>query len=121
MAERVFEMMLPPSLVVDSNLNILQVINDINPYVALRAGKFNQSLNNLVTKELSAIINNVVRRLKANHALVTFEGVRIDKGDTSLQVNIEGRLLSEENGSSLVLISFVEPQKLTKNILPKML
>ncbi len=113
-AERIFEIMLPPSLVVDRNLNILQVINDINPFVALRAGKFNQSLNNLVTKELAAIINNIVRRLKAKNELVTFEGVKIDKGDTTIKVNIEGRLLSEENGSSYVLISFMEPQKLTK-------
>lgn len=108
-ADRIFEAMLPPSFVVDNNLNIMQVINDINPYVALRAGKFNQSLNNLVTKELAAIINNIVRRLKAKREQVNFEGVKIEKGDVSIKVNIEGRLLGEENGSSLVLISFVEP------------
>ncbi len=118
-AERIFEMMLPPSLVIDSNLNILQVINDINPYVALRAGKFNQSLNNLVTRELAAVINNIVRRLKTKNELVTFEGVKIDKGDATIKVNIEGRFLSEENGSSLVLISFEEPQKLTKKATTK--
>ncbi len=109
-AERIFEMMLPPSVVLDGNFNIIQVINNINPFVELRPGRFNQSLNNLVTKELSAIISNIFRRLKTQGELVSFEGVKISKADEALRVNIEGRLIKEDNGDSVFLISFIDPE-----------
>ncbi len=38
--EKIFELLLPPAIVVDDNLNLIQIINDINPYIQLKSGKF---------------------------------------------------------------------------------
>ena len=109
-AERIFEMVLPPSLVLDEQMNIIQVINDINPFVELKPGRFSQSLNNLISKDLSVIISNIFRRLKGNKEKVTFEGVKLIKLDQTIMFNVEGRLIQQEEDNSIYLVSFLQIQ-----------
>lgn len=110
-ADRILESVLPPSLVLDEQMNIIQVVNDVNPFVELKPGRFNQSLNNLISKELAAIINNIFRRLKGQNEKVTFEGIKITKGQETLVFNIEGRFLNKDNDHVLYLISFSQIKK----------
>lgn len=107
-AERIFEMVLPPSLVLDDQMNIIQVINDINPFVELRPGKFSKNLNNLITNDLSVIINNIFRRLKGIKDKVSFEGIKLNKNNETLKFNVEGRLLQREEDNTLYLVSFLQ-------------
>lgn len=106
MVERIFEQLLPPSIVVDENLNILHVINDVNPYLLVKSGKFTQNLQNLSSKEVSVIISNIIRRLKSHKVKVSFENVRISKPDEESYVNITGHLLDLNDDNPLFLIVF---------------
>ncbi len=107
-AERIFEAILPPSIVLDDQMNIIQVVNNINPFVELKPGKFSQSLNNLISKELSAIISNIFRRLKGQKDKVTFEGVRLTNNNETIKFNVEGRLIQKDDDNTLYLVSFLE-------------
>ncbi|MBK9292597.1 MAG: PAS domain-containing protein [Bacteroidetes bacterium] len=104
---RILENFVPPSIVIDENLNVLQVINDINPYLSLRTGKFSQNLSGLVSPELQMIINNVVRRIKKGSQKVVFEGVKIKKEDLSLIFDIVGYHLMSDDEVHHFLISFI--------------
>ena len=108
LTDKVLERMLPPSIVFDDKLNVIQVINDINPYLELKSGKFSQSLTNLLPSDLIVVINNMVRRLKAQKEIIAFEGVKILKADKTFKVNIEGRLLLEDGENYTFIVSFYD-------------
>lgn len=107
-SDLVIEAILPPSVVVDEKLNIEQVINDINPFVQLRSGKFSNNLNSFISKELSVIITSILRRLKNKQEKVTYEGVKLEKDGNNFEVNIQGSLLQQNDEKNLMLISFIE-------------
>ncbi len=108
LTDKVLERMLPPSIVFDDKLNVIQVINDINPYLELKPGKFSQSLTNLLPTDLIVVINNMVRRLKAQKEIIAFEGVKILKAEKTFKVNIEGRLLLEDGENYTFIVSFFD-------------
>jgi two-component system CheB/CheR fusion protein len=105
--EKIFNTMLPPSLVLDEQQNILQVINDINPFVKLKPGKFSNNLNSIISPELSMIISNIYRRLKSSSEKVIFENVRINQDDELVKLDVEGRLIMNEDDQKVYLVSFL--------------
>ncbi len=109
--EKILELLMPPSLVLDEQLNIIQVINDMNPYLQIRSGKFSQNLTNLLSKEITAIISNIFRRVKENNEKITFEGLKLAKDDEVIIFNLEGRLLQHNEDNTFFVVSFIEVKK----------
>jgi two-component system, chemotaxis family, CheB/CheR fusion protein len=107
-SDLLIEAVLPPSVIIDEQLNIERVINDVNPFVQLKSGKFSQNLNSFISRELSVIINSIVRRLKDKKEQVTFEGVQLEKDEKTIEVNIQGKTLIRSDEKTLMLISFIE-------------
>ncbi|WP_027962978.1 chemotaxis protein CheB [Halalkalibacillus halophilus] len=63
LSEAVSEL-LPPSLLIDKNDQIIHVINNMSPYLATQPGQFSNNFNTNMTRELTLFVNNVLRRLK---------------------------------------------------------
>lgn len=117
--DKLVEKYLPPSIIFDGNLNVVQVINNINPFVELKSGVFNQSLQNLVHSDLLVVINNMMRKLRQHPDSVKYEGVKIARPDGVIRVQLEGRILSEKDKPLLYSLSFIDQQVLmaeTENI-----
>jgi len=91
-------------------MNIIQVINDVNPFLDLKSGVFSQNLGNIVAKDINALIANIIRRLKDKNEIIIFEGVNIVKNDTPYIVNIEGKIVKRDDEQHLFLISFKDMQ-----------
>lgn len=109
--EKILELLMPPSLVLDEKLNIIQVINNMNPYLNIRSGKFSQNLTNLISKEITAIVSNIFRRVKENNERITFEGLKLTKDDGVIIFNLEGRLLQHNEDNTFFVVSFIEVKK----------
>lgn len=116
-ADLILERLVPPSVIFDDKFNILQVVNDINPFVELKAGRFNQSLNGILSADLMVIVNNLIRRLKAKKEVIAFEGVKLVKAEKVYKVNIEGRMLQDDGSTQIYIVSFYDLEDL--NILPE--
>jgi two-component system CheB/CheR fusion protein len=103
--EHILNEVLPPSLLIDSSLNILQLINDVNPYLSIKPGEFGRNVANMLDKELSLLINNLVRRLGDETKRVVFEDVKRQKfGPT--RIDLVGRLIPSGGDEFYYLISF---------------
>jgi len=111
LSESIMQMMIPPSLVIDESLNIVHVINDMNPFFEVRSGKFSNNLTNLISKEINALIGNILRRLKEKKEKITFEGLKLTKNNETIVFNLEGRLLPHEYENVYFIISFIETKK----------
>lgn len=98
--------LLPPSILVNDELHIIQIINDVNPYLQLQPGAFSQQLGGMVSQDFQVIINNIVRRLRNEANPITFENISVEGKDR--RVDIQGRKVEWSETQSLYLISFVE-------------
>lgn len=62
--EKAVSSLLPPSVLLDENDNIIHVISGINKYVDLKPGKFTNNLLAVVPNDLSLFISSILRRLR---------------------------------------------------------
>lgn len=105
--EKLFDLLLPPSVIVDDQLNVFQIINDINPFIQIKSGRFSQNMNNMIASDLILVINNIIRRLKSSTEIVLFENVKMKREGYNVKLNLEGRLLKMDDDNPLFLISFI--------------
>ncbi|MCX8149060.1 chemotaxis protein CheB [Thermaurantimonas aggregans] len=104
LSEKIINAVLPPSIVVNNKLQILQIINDINPFVTIQSGRFNQNLGTIIHPDLQIVINNIIRRLKNEGDVVSFENIKFEHLADSY--DIQGTKISDSEAESIYLISF---------------
>ncbi len=93
--ERALESSMPPSVIVDRNDHIIQVINDMNPFFQIKAGQFSNNLLKILPSELALYTNGVLRQLRGGQEQLTI--------DTLADVVIEGRILKVDQISYYLL------------------
>ena len=95
----------PPSMLIDSNDNIIQVINNLSPYIKTQPGRFSNNFNSNMEKDQALYINNIIRRLKNERKEVVL--TLPSKSNIEKSIIIKGKLI-ELNSTDFYLISFVE-------------
>ncbi len=96
---------LPPSVLIDTNGQIVQIINDVSKFVQIQPGWFSNRLLDNLPREISLLLSAQLRRLKKdNSELLTEEisGIKSLEGGTLL---LETRKIEAEK-TSFFLISF---------------
>ena len=77
--EKVFEsiatVLLPPSILIDTADNILHLINDVNPYLTYRSGRFSANVFANLNQDLVIYVSDMIRKLKGGHKDVVVEGI----------------------------------------------
>ncbi|MGM0606775.1 MAG: CheR family methyltransferase [Candidatus Muiribacteriota bacterium] len=102
---RILNKMVPPSVVLDENDNILNIINDVSDFLKPQPGNFSQNFFKNLPRELSLFISTILRKLKKGKKKTIFESlISIDKFK-DFKITIEGRELDFEH-NTFYLISF---------------
>lgn len=109
LSEKIINTVLPPSIVINNKLQILHVINNINPFVTIQSGSFNQSLSTIIHPDLQIVINNILRRLKNEGDSVSFENIKFEHLDD--HYNIKGTKIYDNEAESVYLISFYKAKE----------
>lgn len=104
---------LPPSFLVDESNNVIHVINDVNPFIQFQSGRFSNNLLNIIKPDLALFVNNLLRKLKKDGKLSSFENITGVKGIENLRITLEGRVISVER-NSYFLISFIAEDSRTQ-------
>lgn len=108
---------LPPSVILDANDNIIQVINDINRFLKIQPGFFSHNIFNNLSNELGLFVGAILKKLKKNEEktiIEIFEGSKEYENET---INVEGRLLNLEKETYYILsfkINKIETSKQRK-------
>ncbi|WP_283409078.1 chemotaxis protein CheB [Anoxynatronum buryatiense] len=105
--ENALEAYLPPSVIVDQQDRMVQVINDMNPFFQVRAGQFSDSILKHLPNDLSLYVSGLLRRLKQGQEHLVYENIEHIPGFEDRQVAVEGRRL-ELDQVHYYLISFRE-------------
>lgn len=95
---------LPPSLLIDENDNILQILGEVQPYLSIQVGRFSNNFNSNMSRELALFVNNCIRRLKTDANDVFLKNVMNINGDS---IDIKGSV-TETDMHKFYLVSFVK-------------
>jgi two-component system CheB/CheR fusion protein len=109
--ETVMSSILPPSVIIDSNDNIIQVVNDMNPFFDIKPGKFSSNILKNLSIELGAFVSNILRRLKFEKKEMLMENIIGIKGFENEKINIRGCYIPLENNDFYLLSFLVNKEK----------
>lgn len=84
---------LPPSIVVDSNYMVVNVINNINDFTEIQRGSYSRELFSILPKDLGLFVNNLLRQLKKDSKHVVFRNITGLESIKNRNLKIEGRTL----------------------------
>ncbi len=95
---------LPPSVIIDQDDNIIQVINDVSDILKIQSGIFTANLFMSLTKDMSLVAKNVVRKLKNGQDNISFN---VRKDQKNHHMSIVGRII-EIKSEQYYLLSFID-------------
>ncbi|NCC63627.1 MAG: hypothetical protein EOM15_03075, partial [Spirochaetia bacterium] len=95
--ESALSVILPPSVIVDENDDIVHIINNMNQFLEIRPGRFSHNLVSNLPADLALFVNNILRRLKDGDSEVQFEHITGIQRFIDQKVNIVGRVIRLEN------------------------
>ena len=108
MLELVVNDLLPPSVIVDDNFNIIHIINNINEYIELPSGKFTQNFLSIVNKDIRMVVSGLLRKLSTESPEPVSEIIKNAKGFPDKLLHIEAkRLNNETNAYTYFVVSFI--------------
>jgi len=105
--EKILPVYMPPSIIIDLNDNIVQIIGDVNKFTTINQGRFSQNLYSILPDSLGKYVSSFVRRLRNQNQSLRSEGFITIKELDSNQVRIEGHIIeTEKNFYNLIVFEF---------------
>jgi len=104
----VLEKKIQPSIIIDSNDNILQIIGDASEFIYPQPGRFSNNFNSNMSNELALFVNNILRRLRIDRKDTKFSNITFPSQENEV-LTIAGTLISVLN-TEFYLISFVKEE-----------
>lgn len=62
----VIPIFLPPSIILNSSLSLVSVINNINPFIEIQPGNYSNEVFSLFPKDLGLFVSNLLRQMKSS-------------------------------------------------------
>lgn len=95
---------LPPSIIIDNQDNIIQVIGNVDTFISTQPGRFSNNFNSNMTREMTLFVNNCIRRLRSDRKDVVLSNITTDSNKN--KITLKGHLL-EHHQEDFFLISFI--------------
>lgn len=89
----VLSVFMPPSIILDSQDNIIHTINDTTPFLKIQPGRFTQNLYDNLSHDLGLMVSSLLRKLKKTGELVVLENLVGLKEYAGLSLALEGRVI----------------------------
>ncbi|RQD69135.1 MAG: chemotaxis protein CheR [Tindallia sp. MSAO_Bac2] len=103
----VMQAAMPPSVVIDGQDHIIQVINDMNPFFQVKPGQFSQNLFSNLPSDLAIYASGLVRRLRQGQKELAYENIAELERHPGEEITIEGRSILVDN-VRYYLLSFIK-------------
>ncbi|MCH8486427.1 MAG: PAS domain-containing protein, partial [Candidatus Cyclonatronum sp.] len=92
--EKLLELLAPASIIVDSNDQIVHIINNVSRFISFRSGRFSNNLFNNLNPDFAVVITTLLHRMrKHGEGLVLSEELTDIPGFEADVVLLEGRLV----------------------------
>lgn len=106
---------LPPSVIIDSQYNVLYSIHDVGKYLRIPMGSITTNLLKMLPKETSVIVSSLIRRSEKQQSEVIFEDIEMENKNKKLAISCK-RINSEDADFSCYVVSFAEKDEDTTDL-----
>ena len=101
----ILERIMPASVILSEDFNILHVFGEVNDFIKLKPGKADFNILNLIRKELGVVMSSMLHKVMNDNKDVYFKDINLE-GEKS-QVNISAKALEDKiSRKRFVLVSF---------------
>jgi len=104
--------LLPPSILVNGENRIVQVINDIKPFMEISTGVLSDDASSVISSQLFPFVNNLLRKLRKTNEEISFSSLTSIKQFEGKELTIKGKRINS-SGSEYFLISFIMGDEIT--------
>ncbi len=85
--------LIPPTLIVDEELNLLHTFNDVSDFLKIPVGRASLNLTRMLPNAIALMIRNGIRRANETNDSVYFTGLSIGKEEENVSFRIERHFL----------------------------
>lgn len=107
---------LPPSILIDSDGNIIHVMNDVNPYLTIKPGRFSSSIFANISGDLSLFVSSILRRLKNKSSSVICEHITGLEHFENQRITVKAYTVNFHNGLFYLFSFYSEEHNIEENI-----
>jgi two-component system CheB/CheR fusion protein len=105
--EKVLPLYMPPSIIIDLNDNIVQIIGDVNLFTTINQGRFTQNLYAILPDSLGRYVSSFIRRLRKQNKSLRSDGFVPIKELDNNEIRVEGHNLeTDKNFYNLIVFEF---------------
>lgn len=99
----------PPSIIIDSNYFIVNIINNINPFTEIQVGNYSKELFSILPKDLGLFVNNFLRQLKSGKKTFLTRNISGLESLDKRTVKVDARVITKNDFTFYMLsLEFVE-------------
>lgn len=120
--EALLNVLMPPTAILDKNFNVLQIFQDLNPFIKVPAGKLSWNFLKIIRPDLSVLMSTILHRVKKDKKDLKYHKVPLkDEKQKGAHVDITARSFTDPRSKDLfILVSFnlIKPgtdQKMAKD------
>jgi two-component system, chemotaxis family, CheB/CheR fusion protein len=95
----------PPSVIIDSNYFIVNIINNINPFTEIQVGSYSKELFSILPKDLGLFVNNFLRQLKSGKKTFLTRNISGLESLGRRTVKVDARVITK-NSFTFYMLSF---------------
>lgn len=107
--EKILPVYMPPSIIIDTSDNIVQIIGDVNKFTTINQGRFTQNLYAILPDSLGKFVSGFVRRLRKQNQSLRSEGFISIKELDNNEIRLEGHIVeTDKNFYNLIVFEFKE-------------
>ncbi len=102
--EKVISFYMPPSIIIDLNDNIIQIVGNVNDFTTINQGKFSQNLYSILPDSLGKFVSGFVRRMRKQNTSLRSEGFFTINELDNKQIRLEGHIIETERNFYNVIV-----------------
>lgn len=113
--EKILPIYMPPSIIIDSNDNILQIIGDVNKFTSINSGKFSQNLFSILPESLGLYVSSFIRRLRKTRQSIRSENFMEIKDLSTYRLKLEGHCIETDKNIYYIIVFIFDDLLINKS------
>lgn len=103
----IFKNFLPPTVIINEEFEIIQILNDVNHFLTIPSGVFKRNIIEMTRSEISTQMSNILHRVVKERTPIIYNRISIKEKENTLIFNIKATPFeNSKTHAHLICISF---------------
>lgn len=104
---------MPPGVVVTESYKIVQIFQNVNPYISFKPGKLSLNVIKLAHSEISGIMANIIKKIFTEKKEAEYKNIQFEEEDELYTIDIRGIFIKGKSVQNYAVITFHRQEKVS--------